>query len=252
MPSSKEPKPTLRVAAMADIHYTRTSQGALQSVFTQITESADVLLLGGDLTDYGLVEEAHVLVKDLQAGVRVPILGVLGNHDYESGKQEEITQVMREAGVTMLDCGETCELKGIGFAGVKGFAGGFDKYLLTPWGEKVIKDFVSEAVDEALKLEAYLGKLRSERRVVLLHYAPIRATVEGENPEIFAFTGCSRLEEPLNRYEVLMAFHGHAHHGSPEGRTMRDIPVYNVSVPVLKRAYPDRPPFCLVEIPVES
>jgi Icc-related predicted phosphoesterase len=237
----------VRVAAVADIHCTRTSQGALQGLFAAITESADVLLLCGDLTDYGLPEEAHTLVNELTAGMKIPVVAVLGNHDYESGKQAELQRLLSDAGVHVLD-GDACEVQGIGFAGVKGFAGGFGRGTLEPWGEPTIKHFVHEAVDEALKLEAALARLHTTERIALMHYAPIQATVEGEPPEVFPFLGSGRLEEPLNRYPVRVVFHGHAHHGRPEGRTRDGIPVYNVAVPVLRKAYPDRPPFRLVEV----
>jgi Icc-related predicted phosphoesterase len=139
----------------------------------------------------------------------------------------------------------------VGFAGVKGFLGGFGRGTLEPWGEEMVKQVVHEAVEEALKLESALAKLRTSQRVALLHYAPIRETVEGEPPEIFPFLGCSRLEEPLNRYPVAVVFHGHAHRGRPEGKLRNDTPVYNVAVPLLQRTYPDRPAFRLVEIPLE-
>jgi Icc-related predicted phosphoesterase len=239
------------VAAVADIHCTRTSQGALQRLFAIISERADVLLLCGDLTDYGLPEEAHTLTKELAAAMKLPVVAVLGNHDYECGKQVELQRILADAGVNVLD-GDACEVRGIGFAGTKGFAGGFGRGILEPWGEPTIKHFVREAVDEALKLEAALARLHTTRRVAMLHYAPIHATVEGEPPEIFPFLGSGRLEEPLNRYAVTVVFHGHAHHGSPEGRTKGGIPVYNVAVPVLRQAYPDRPPFRIVEIPREQ
>jgi Icc-related predicted phosphoesterase len=242
-------KHTVRLAAVSDIHCSRTSQGALQPLFAQITERADALLLCGDLTDYGLPEEAHILVKELTAA-KIPVVAVLGNHDYQSEKQDEVRQIVCDAGVTVLD-GDTCEVAGIGFAGVKGFGGGFGRWALSAWGEKIIKRFVREAVDEALKLENALSRLQTAQNVVLLHYAPIQATVEGEPPEVFPFLGSSRLEEPLDRYPVTVAFHGHTHHGSPEGRTSGGVPIYNVSVPVLQQAFPDRPPFRIVEIPVE-
>ncbi len=238
----------LRVAAVADIHYGRNSQGKLQALFTEIAHSADVVLLCGDLTDYGLAEEAQILAKDLAAMAQIiPMLGVLGNHDFESGQQAQVRQILIDAGVQMLD-GETCEVNGVGFAGVKGFGGGFDRYMVTPWGEEAMKVFVREAVEEALKLETALAKLVTRQRVAVLHYAPIRATVEGESPEIFAFAGCSRLEDPLDHFHVLAAFHGHAHHGAPEGRTRGGVPVFNVAVPVLERAFPDRPPYVLFEV----
>jgi Icc-related predicted phosphoesterase len=151
----------------------------------------------------------------------------------------------------MLD-GKPYEIQSIGFAGTKGFAGGFDNRALQPWGEEIIKRFVHETVNEALKLESALAKLRTNHRIVLLHYSPIRATVEGEPPETFSFLGSSRLEEPLNRYSVTAVFHGHAHQGSLEGRTRGEVPVYNVSMPLLRQAFPDRPPFRLVEIQTAS
>jgi Icc-related predicted phosphoesterase len=247
MPKDKK---SVRLAAVADIHCGRTSQGRLQPLFARAAASADVLALCGDLTDYGLPEEAQVLVKELTAATGIPVVGILGNHDYESGKADEVRQIIADAGVTMLD-GDSCEVRGVGFAGIKGFAGGFGRGTLGYWGEEGIKRFVQEALDEALKLEGALARLKTEQRVALLHYSPIRDTVEGEPPEIFPYLGCSRLEEPLMRYPVRAVFHGHAHHGSPEGRTTGGIPVYNVCLALLERAFPDRPPFHLMEIPVD-
>ncbi len=239
----------LRVAAVSDLHYTRQSKGTRQTLFTAASEAADVLLLCGDLTDYGLPEEARILCEDLHAHVQVPVLAVLGNHDFESDQPEAVRAVMEEGGVTVLD-GESVELKGVGFAGTRGFAGGFGECALSAWGEPVIKQFVQAAIDEALKLEAALSRLHTEHRIVLLHYAPIRETVEGEAAEVFPFLGSSRLEETLNRYGADAVFHGHAHAGSPEGATEHDIPVYNVSLPVLEKAHPDRPPFRIFEVPL--
>ncbi len=237
----------VRLAAVSDIHYAKDSQGALQPLFAQISESADVLILCGDLTDFGLAEEARVLARDLTATVKIPIIGVLGNHDYESNQEMDIVRVMSEAGVRILD-GDSFELHGVGFAGTRGFCGGFGRGALGAWGEKVIKEFVHEALNEALKLESALNRLRTEHRIAILHYSPVRDTVEGESPEIFPFLGSSRLEEPLMRFDVTAVFHGHAHNGAPEGKTKSGIPVYNVCLPVLARAYPDRPHFRLFEI----
>lgn len=238
----------VRIAAVGDIHCTTTSQGELQPLFAQASEQADVLLLCGDLTDYGLAEEAHVLVNEL-ANIKIPTLGVFGNHDYESGKPEEVRQILTDAGVKLLD-GEACEIAGIGFAGVKGFAGGFGSRMLQAWGEELIKQFVHEAVEEALKLESALAKLDTPQRVAVLHYSPIQETVEGEPCDILPFLGSSRLEEPLNRFSVVFALHGHAHNGHVEGRTSSNIPVYNVSLPLLKKHFPDYPPFRLLEVPL--
>src|SRR5712691_227015 len=241
----------LRIAAMGDLHVSKNSQGAFQRLFGQISAAADVLLLCGDFTDYGLPDEARVLVRELAAAMKIPVIAVLGNHDYEGGKPDEIRQILVDGGVTMLD-GEATEVQGVGFAGVKGFAGGFGRGALGPWGERAIKAFVQEAVDEALKLESALARLRTQKRVALLHYSPIRATVEGEPPEIFAYLGSSRLEEPINRFRVSAVFHGHAHRGSPEGRTSTGVPVHNVAMPLLVRTNPNRPPFLIVEIPLDE
>jgi Icc-related predicted phosphoesterase len=245
------PRPKVRIAAIGDLHVSKNSHGAFQNLFTQISHTADILVLCGDFTDYGLPEEARILARELSTAVKIPVVAVLGNHDYEGGHEEEIMRILRDSGVTVLD-GEAAEIQGIGFAGVKGFCGGFGRGALGPWGEKAIKIFVQEAVDEALKLEAALARLRTQRRVAVLHYSPIRGTVEGEPIEIFPFLGSSRLEEPINRYRVSAVFHGHAHRGATEGHTSTGVPVYNVAMPLLARTQPDRPPFLIVEIPGDT
>jgi Icc-related predicted phosphoesterase len=243
------PDPSLlRVAAVGDLHCTKSNADLLRSIFADVTEQADVLLLCGDLTDWGLPEEAQLLVKGLAPALKIPVLAVLGNHDFESGKQDEVRNILMEAGIRMLD-GEGIEIKEVGFVGVKGFGGGFGQRALQPWGEHQIKRFVQEAVDESLKLESALAKLRVPQRVAFMHYSPSAATVQGEPLEIFPFLGSSRLEEPLNRYGVHTVFHGHAHYGKPEGRSEHGAAIYNVAMPLLKRLYPDRPPFRVVEIP---
>ncbi len=238
----------LRIAAVGDMHCTRNSQGAFQPLFGQIAASADILLLCGDLTAYGLPEEARILARELTVAAKMPILSVLGNHEYESGKEDEVRQILLDTGVRVLD-GEAIEIGGVGFAGVKGFGGGFDRRSLEPWGEPTMKRFVHEAVDEVLKLGSALARLRTVHRIAILHYAPIRATVVGEPLEIFPFLGSSRLEEPLNRYTLAAVFHGHAHNGQPEGRTTAGVPVYNVAMSLLERHYPGKPPFRILEIP---
>src|SRR5262249_33622980 len=195
----------VRIGAVGDVHCTRAMQGKLQPLLARAAQAADVLLLCGDLTDYGLPEEAHVLARELSV-VHVPLVGVLGNHDFESGHAADVRAILKDAGVTMLD-GDACEIKGVGFAGVKGFAGGFGKGALGPWGEDAIKAFVREAVNEALKLEAALARLRTPHRIGVLHYAPIHETVAGEPPEIFPYLGSSRLSEPLHRYQATAAVH---------------------------------------------
>jgi Icc-related predicted phosphoesterase len=242
-------KEHLRIAAIADLHVKKTGQASLQPLFAAASEQADVLLLCGDLTDYGQVEEAKILAKDITAFLRIPSIGVLGNHDFESGKADEVVKIIAGAGVTMLD-GGSHEIEGVGFAGIKGFGGGFGRRQLNAWGEEIIKKFVHETIEEALKLEMALARLRTPQKIAVLHYAPIHATVDGEPPEINPFLGSSRLEEPIDRYRCNAVFHGHAHRGSLEGRTKGNVPVYNVAMPLLAAHYEDRQPFRVIEVPV--
>lgn len=236
----------VRIAAIGDLHYSRNAvAGSLQPLFGQINEHADILVLCGDLTDYGLPEEARAVAREMTV-VKIPVVAVLGNHDFESSQQGEIRTILADTGVTFLD-GDSTEILGIGFAGVKGFAGGFGRRALGPWGEDIIKGFVREAVEEALKLESALARLRNDKRIAVLHYAPIQDTVEGEPLEIYPFLGCSRLEEPLGRYPVTAVFHGHAHHGQPEGRTTKGVPVFNVSMSLMREVFPERP-FRVLEV----
>ena len=240
-----------RIAALGDLHCPRTGEDVLKPLFSHVAAEADVVLLCGDLTDYGKPEEAKILAHALSVVGRIPVLAVLGNHDHESGAAEEVQHILCESAVHMLD-GTSIEIDGVGYVGVKGFGGGFGDRSLQPWGESVLKQFVREGVEEALKLESALAKLSIWPRIVLLHYSPISATVEGEPAELIPFLGSSRLEEPLNRYAVTAAFHGHAHHGSPEGKTREGVPVYNVAMPLLRRRYPDQPPVRFVDVPVNT
>jgi Icc-related predicted phosphoesterase len=241
----------VRIAAVADLHFGRAGYGPpLRALFDDLAERADVLALCGDLTDSGDPEEARGLAR-LLASATVPTVAVLGNHDYESGKMAEVSRILSEAGVHLLD-GSTYEVRGVGFAGVKGFAGGFGRRALGPWGEEIIKLFVQESLNEALKLETALARIRSARRVVLMHYSPVESTVEGEPKEIYPYLGSSRLEEPLSRYPVDAVFHGHAHHGALEGRTKTGVPVYNVSINLLQRTNPQGWPVRLLELPVDG
>lgn len=236
----------VRIAALADLHCKKTSRGEFRPLFEQAAALADVIVLCGDLTDHGHIDEARVMAGEL-AGVKLPMVGVLGNHDYHAGHAQEVERLLEAAGLRLLD-GDDCEIHGVGFVGVKGFAGGFGRHTLEGWGEPAIKSFVYEAVEESLKLEKSLARLHSPRRVALLHYAPIQATVENEPPAIFPFLGSSRLEEPINRYGVAAVFHGHAHHGSPEGRTATGIPVYNVSLPLMRQHAGEGTPWRVVEL----
>jgi Icc-related predicted phosphoesterase len=240
----------LRIAAIADLHCTKTSQGAFHALVSRINECADILLVCGDLLNYGLPEEAHVLARELSP-LKIPVVAVLGNHDVESGHEAEVSDILTGGGMVLLD-GSAYEFNGVGIAGVKGFIGGFGERSLQPWGEETIKRLVRDTVDEAIKLESALAGLRTLHRIAILHYAPIRETVEGEPLEIYPFMGSSRMEEPLNRYPVAAVFHGHAHRGSLEGRIKGDIPVFNVAMPLLTRSFPDRPPFRIFELAVPA
>lgn len=238
MPASPD---RVRIGAVGDLHYGKDSRGLLQPLVSAVGRlEVDILVLCGDLTDYGHPDEAVALARELSGAVKIPIVGVLGNHDYEAGSAEEVKRVLAESGMRLLD-GDTVELQGIGFAGVKGFGGGFGRGVLGPWGEEVVKQFVHAAVDEALKLESALARLRTATKIAILHYAPIAQTVEGEPREIYPYLGCSRLEEPLARYPVTAVFHGHAHHGTAEGTISNGSPVYNVSWPLLAAINADAP-----------
>ena len=224
--------------------------GRVPAVLRQIAEAADLLLLTGDLTDHGLPKKPACSRTSWRHCESRPSR-CSATTTTNPNQQDEVRTILTGAGVTVLD-GEACEVLKIGIAGVKGFAGGFGKRALGPWGESMIKQFVHEAVNEALKLEAALARLRTSQIIALMHYSPIQQTVEGEPPEIYAFVGSSRLEEPLNRYPVTVAFHGHAHRGQPQGATANNVPVYNVSMPLLTRTFPDQPPFRLMTLPVDA
>jgi Icc-related predicted phosphoesterase len=233
------------IAAVGDLHCSRESRGALQDLFVRASGEADVICLCGDLTDYGLREEAEILADEL-ASASVPIVAVLGNHDHESDQPEVIVEVLRAAGVSVLD-GDAVEMGDAGFAGTKGFCGGFGSDALGAWGERALKAFAQEAVDEALKLEHGLSRLRGDRRVALLHYTPVAATAEGEPPGIYPWLGSSRLEEPIDRLGASVVVHGHAHHGALEGRTRGGVPVFNVSMPLLRRVHGSA--YRLIDVP---
>lgn len=235
----------MRIAATGDLHVHESALGTCRALLREISGRADVLLLCGDLTERGLPSQAELLAEELGA-CSIPVLAVLGNHDHESGKAAEVRAILAHAGVHWLD-EQPYEMGPVGFAGVKGFAGGFGEYQLQPWGEHVTKRFVYEAIEEALRLEEALARLRTAHKVVTLHYAPVRQTVEGEPPELIPFLGTSRLVEPIDRFSTAVVFHGHAHYGSPRGETVRGIPVYNVAFPLLQRVQPEQP-FVIVEL----
>lgn len=228
------PERRLRVAAVGDLHVGEGRPRAHRALFEGVGEAADVLCLCGDLVNFGKTAEVEALIEDL-AACPIPMVGVMGNHEHECGQADAVEALLTQAGVTMLSGGRSHEIAGVGFAGTKGFVGGFGRYMLSAFGEAGVKAFVQEAIDDAQALETSIRSLRTERSVVLLHYAPVVDTVIGEPPEIHAFLGSSRLAETIDRYEnVKLVLHGHAHRGAPEGRTNRGVPVHNVALPVLR------------------
>lgn len=228
----------MRIAAVADLHYTPQIFDRIRDQMHRVREEADVLVLAGDLTNYGKPEEMQSLLNAL-VHVRIPTVAVLGNHDYESGHEGELMQMMVKEGIKVLD-GTGYERDGVGFAGTKGFPGGFGRGVLTAFGEREIKAFVQAAIDECLKLERAMSQLRAEKRVVVVHYSPVPATVKGEAPEIFPYLGTSRLAEVIDRHGADVVVHGHAHHGSPDGKTTGGVPVHNVALHLLQAEVPPR------------
>ncbi|HEU4551341.1 MAG TPA: metallophosphoesterase [Chitinophaga sp.] len=239
-----------RIAAVGDIHVREADKGSWMPFFQEVSQQADVLLLCGDLTDTGDEAEAAVLVEELKA-CTIPVVGVLGNHDHEKGRHKLIRQTMlQHQHMHMLD-GEAVVIANVGFAGIKGFGGGFDNHMLSMFGESAMKAFVQETVDETLHLDRALARLDQEhgdvKKIAVMHYAPIKATVVGEPEQIFPFLGSSRLAEPLSRRNVVAAFHGHAHMGTLAGEAPGGVKVFNVSKPVLQReGY--KCPFYLMEV----
>jgi Icc-related predicted phosphoesterase len=228
----------MRIAAVADLHYTPQIFDRIRDQMHRVREEADVLVLAGDLTNYGKLEEMQSLLNALMH-VRIPTVAVLGNHDYESGHEAELMKMMVNEGIKVLD-GTGYERDNVGFAGTKGFPGGFGRGVLTAFGEREIKAFVQAAIDECLKLERALSQLRAEKRVVVVHYSPVAATVKGEAPEIYPYLGTSRLAEVVDRHGADLVVHGHAHHGSSDGKTTGGIPVHNVALHLLQAENPPR------------
>ncbi len=234
-----------RIAAMGDIHVGETSRGEFNELFEEISQKADALLLCGDLTRGGYMSEAEILANELLS-CKIPVVAVLGNHDFQMGKQLEMTQFLTEKRVHILD-GDSFAINNVGIAGIKGFGGGFGKYSLSAFGEEMMKSFVKETVDEALKLENALAQLKTDHKIAVLHYAPIMDTVMNESPEIYPFLGSSRLLEPLHRLEVSHAFHGHAHLGPHTGETSKGLKVFNVAYELMKQVQPKQP-YVLIEL----
>src|SRR5512138_1502408 len=241
MPSTE----SITVAAIGDLHVTENSTAPYREMFAEISRAADVLVLCGDLTNFGKTSEAEILAEDIRTSA-IPVIGVLGNHDFECGQPEVVAEILHEAGMTVLD-EQAIEVKGVGFAGVKGFMGGYGRGELAPFGEPIAKAFVDEAMNEARKLENGLRSLRTERSVAVLHYSPTVETLDGEPTEIFQYLGSQRLADAIDRFDHVKAVvHGHAHHGKYEGATPRGVPVYNVAQFVLKPKFGK--PYVVLEV----
>lgn len=235
----------MKVAAIGDLHVTEDSVAPYRELFAEVSSAADVVVLCGDLTNFGKTREAEILAEDIRT-CAIPVLGVLGNHDHECGQPEKVAEILHGAGMTILD-EQAVEIDGVGFAGVKGFLGGFGRGELAPFGEAIVKAFVDEAMSEARKLENGLRTLRTSRSVAVLHYSPIAETLEGEPREIFQYLGSARLADAIDRFDHVKAVvHGHAHHGSYQGRTMRGIPVFNVAQFVVRQKFGR--PYTLLDI----
>ncbi len=229
----------MRIAAVADLHFTPQSYDKIRDQMGRVRDEADLLVLAGDLTNYGKPPEMESLLNAM-VRLRIPIVAVLGNHDYESGQHEELMKMMNAEGIKVLD-GTGYERDGVGFAGTKGFLGGFGRGILTAFGEPEVKAFVQAGIDEALKLERALAQLRTEKRVIVVHYSPIGETVKGEPLEIYPYLGSSRLAEVIDRHGANLVVHGHAHHGTAEGKTTAGIPVHNVAMAILQSQNPPKP-----------
>ena len=235
----------MKIAAIGDLHVQESDVAPYRELFAEISQHADVLALCGDLTNFGKTTEAEILADDIKS-CSIPVIGVLGNHDYECGQPENVATILQGAGMTVLD-EQAIEIEGVGFAGVKGFMGGYGRGELAPFGEPIAKLFVDEAMNEARKLENQLRTLRTDRSVAVLHYSPIEGTIHGEPEAIYQYLGSQRLCDPIDRFDHVKAvLHGHAHHGTYEGKTPRGTPVYNVAQFVVRPKFGR--PYALIEI----
>jgi uncharacterized protein len=228
----------MRIAATADLHFSPQSYDKIREVMSRVRDEADLLVLAGDLTNYGRLPEMESLLNAV-VRLRIPTVAVLGNHDYESGQEGELIRLMSDEGLKVLD-GTAYERDGVGFAGTKGFPGGFGRAVLTAFGEPEVKAFVQAAINETMKLERALSLLRTPKRVVVLHYAPVVDTVQGEPREIYPYLGSSRMAEVVDRHDATIVLHGHAHRGAPDGKTTGGVPVHNVALTLLQQQNPPR------------
>ena len=235
----------MRLAAVADIHLTAANHERDVRQFLPVNDLADVLVIAGDFTNHGMPEEMRAVLGVLE-NIRIPIIAVLGNHDHESGHQDELAGMLRVAGVHLLD-GQCHDIDGIGFAGTKGFCGGFAPYELMPFGEQGIKTFVEVAEREAIKLDYGLAQTHAEKKVAITHYAPIKETIVGEPEPIFPFLGSSRLERALVAHRPVLALHGHAHKGTFSAESKSGVRVCNVALPIL-RQHGEAHPFAIFDL----
>ncbi|WP_163550509.1 metallophosphoesterase family protein [Candidatus Frankia nodulisporulans] len=228
----------IRIAAVGDIHLGTDSGGTFAPVVRELAGQADVLLLAGDLTQHGRVAEARVVAAEV-AAAELPVVAVLGNHDYHDDAEEEITRILVDAGVIVLEgAGTVLDIAGtrLGVAGVKGFGGGFAGASCSEFGEPLMKAFVRHSREVAAGLGTAFGDLTCDIRVALTHYAPIPDTLIGERAEIYPFLGSYHLAEVIDAAGADLALHGHAHAGSERGSTAGGVPVRNVARPVIGKS----------------
>jgi Icc-related predicted phosphoesterase len=229
----------IRLAAVGDIHLGEGMRGCYAEDVAALAGTAEVLLLAGDLTRHGTVAEAKI-VADEFAGSPVPVIAVLGNHDLHSDEAEGVTAALTDGGVTVLECTSTVlTIEGVrlGVAGTVGFGGGFPRGTVADFGEPEMKAFAARGRALAAGLGEALRALDCDVTVALTHYAPVPETLEGEPREIYPFLGSHLLADVIDSCGAALALHGHAHAGSPDGRTPGGVPVHNVARPVLHRPY---------------
>lgn len=229
----------IRIAAVGDVHYDRNSRNRLRSHFETLNDKADLLLIAGDLTQSGAVDEAEALVHDLSFA-SVPVVTVLGNHDFHQNREEDIIQLLTDSGITALEGGAaTFNIRGksVGIVGLKGFGGGFFGACVTEFGEPEMKSFAHHGRAQAEVLRAGLEQLHTDYKFVLTHFSPVEGTLIGEKKEIYPFLGSYLLAEEIDRGGVNGAFHGHAHMGAEKAVTPGGIPVRNVAQMVIRHAY---------------
>jgi Icc-related predicted phosphoesterase len=229
----------IRIAAVGDVHVDKDVVGRYRPALEELPERADALLVAGDLTRHGTVEEARCFATEF-GGLGVPVVVVLGNHDHQSDQPDDVTKAIEDAGITVLESAATVlELRGhrLGIAGTKGFGGGFAGACASNFGEREMKDFVGTTERYASQLGEALRSVECDALVALTHYAPVPETLLGEPLEIYAFLGCYQLGQAIDSAPTALALHGHAHHGSERGRTPGGVPVRNVAHPVIKQAY---------------